>query len=156
MPTSEGTTVPERQKLPGERASIDRRFKIVQWEDDPAEPGKKVMTELKLYIIVGMYDDTRLGEIFIRAEKMNGFISGILDAMATTISIALQHGVPLRTLTEKYRGARFPPAQAFGLDDKEFKSCSSPMDLIAQWLDLRFPDGKLSLERGPEVAKTGT
>lgn len=102
------------------------------------------MTELKLYVIAGMYDDGRLGELFIRAEKMNGFISGILDAMATTISIALQHGVPLKQLTEKYRGARFPPSQSFGMDDKEFKSCTSPMDLIAQWLDKVFPGGVFS------------
>jgi hypothetical protein len=149
------TNEPMRDKLPGERASFDRRFRIVQWEDDPTEPGKKVMTELKLYVIAGMYDDGRLGELFIRAEKMNGFISGILDAMATTISIALQHGVPLQQMTQKYRGGRFPPAQAFGLDDKEFKSCTSPMDLVAQWLDLRFPEGKLALERAPALAKSG-
>lgn len=145
MPTSETRTNPVREKLPGERATINRRFRIVFTDDDPEVPGKKLKYELKLYVIAGMYDDGRLGELFFRGEKLGTFMSGILDSMATTISIALQHGVPLQQLTSKYRGAKFGPAQQFGLDDADFRSCTSPMDLIAQWLDLRFPDGKFSV-----------
>lgn len=137
MPRDEGA--PVRDKLPVERAGLVRRFHIVYFEDDEVT-GKQVRRDLKFYIQPGLYPDGRLGEILIKGEKQGGMISGALDAMATMISISLQHGVPLASLTCKLRGCMFGPSGLTG--DQEFPRCTSMFDLIAQYLDKRFPDGK--------------
>jgi len=91
---------------------------------------------LKLYVIAGMYPDGSLGEIFLKADRVGTFMSGALDTAAMLFSMALQHGVPLKTLTQKMRGHKFGPAGFLG--DSEFKSCTSPFDAVAQFLDARF------------------
>ena len=138
MPTVEERIVPVREKLPDERPSFIRRFHIQYFETDE-ETGVKTKRDLKFYIQPGMYEDGRLGEVFIKGEKQGGLISGALDAMAMVISIGLQHGVPLQLLTAKLRNNRFGPSGLTG--DSEFRSCTSIFDLIAQYLDRTFPDG---------------
>lgn len=138
MPTSERVSQPVREKLPGTRPSFVRRFHIRYVEDD--ETGKKVAKELKFYLQPGMYDDGRLGELLIRGDKEGGLLSGALNALGTMISLNLQHGVPLKLIIEHLRHQKFGPSGFTG--DQEFKSCSSLFDLIAQYLQARFPDGK--------------
>lgn len=123
------------EKMPEVRASITRKFRIRHLDEDgnPAE--------LKFYVTTGIYEDHRLGEIFVRGDRVGGFVSGALDALAMTISIGLQHGVPLELLVEKLRHNRFGPAGFTG--DHEFPSCTSMFDLIAQWLGKKFPGGQL-------------
>jgi ribonucleoside-diphosphate reductase alpha chain len=123
--------VAERKRLPDGRNSITRKFKIPYIGED----GKP--TKLKFYATVGLYDDGQPGEIFLRGDKLGGFIAGIFDTLATTISLGLQHGVPLKTLVEKWRWSKFEPS---GLTpkDPDFRSCTSAADLIAQWLQLKF------------------
>jgi ribonucleoside-diphosphate reductase alpha chain len=146
MSTSNSEVAVSREKLPEFRPSIDRRFEITYYEDDPETPGKQKQCELVIYVIAGMYDDGRLGEVFFRGAKLGTLLSGTLDSMATMMSIALQYGVPLQEMTKKWRGCQFGPAQAFGLKDPEFRKCTSIFDLIAQWLDLRFPEGRLLVD----------
>jgi len=61
-----------------------------------------------------------------------------MDAVATLISVGLQHGVPLGTIVSKLKGTQFDPRGFTGADD--IHSCSSPLDLLARWLELRFPE----------------
>lgn len=112
-----------RDCLPDTRDSITRTFKI------PISQTEK----MKVYVTVGMYPDGRLGEVFIRADKVGSLASGAFDAVAMCISVALQYGVPLEAFTSKLRHTRFEPAGFTG--DKEFPSCSSVLDLIANWLE---------------------
>jgi hypothetical protein len=145
MPTAENPPLPQpsrREKLPPERPSLTRRLHIKYQEPDPKNEGKFLTKHLRMYVTAGMYEDGRIGELFIRGEKQGELLSGVLDQFATSISLGLQHGVPLQAFTIKMRGTQFGPAQQFGLDDQTFTGCTSPFDLLAKWLDSVFPDGK--------------
>lgn len=145
-------------KLPDTRDAITKKFALKFIDEND----KKTARELKFYITAGMYADTTLGEIFIKAEErrvdgahdeqpsvITSFAVGALDTIAMTISVGLQHGAPLATLTEKLRHNRFGPSGFTG--DPDFPSCTSVFDLIAQWLQKKFPDGKLAVEKGREA-----
>lgn len=119
------------QRLPDERQGFTRRFKIPYTLDDGT------LTKLKVYVTVSLYADGRLGEIFIRADKVGSFMAGALDTVAMLFSIALQHGVPMTTITEKLRYSKFGPSGFMPWDD-DIKSCTSPFDAVAHWLDLKF------------------
>ena len=86
---------PVRRKLPDERASITHKFSIAGHEG---------------YITVGMYEDGQPGEIFIVMAKEGSVVSGLMDSFATAISLALQYGVPLKVLVDKFSHTRFEPA----------------------------------------------
>ncbi|MEE9143830.1 MAG: vitamin B12-dependent ribonucleotide reductase, partial [Candidatus Binatia bacterium] len=86
---------PFRRKLPDERSSITHKFDIAGHEG---------------YITVGMYGDGQPGEIFITMSKEGSTISGLMDSFATAISMALQYGVPLRVLVDKFSHMRFEPS----------------------------------------------
>lgn len=165
----------EHRKLPDGRQSITRRFSIPMVHEDSELPSvltgalleafpeidrqlladtlKKALDhrtngKLKFYVTAGMYDDGKLGELFIRADRAGSFMNGVLDTMAMVMSIALQHGVPLDVLTSKMRHTRFPP-NGF-LKDDEFRSCASPIDLLAQWLTKRFEPMVVADDPQPE------
>ena len=121
---------PTRTPLEPIRYGTTRKFQIPYVHKD----GKK--DTLKLYITANTDEHGVLKEIFIKADKMGGLASGALDAVATMMSIGLQYGIPLDVLTSKLRNNKFGPSGFLG--DPEFKSCTSPFDLIAQWLDKRF------------------
>src|SRR5262249_20393335 len=86
---------PARRKLPDERHAITPQFSIARQEG---------------YITVGMYEDGKPGEIFLGMAKEGSTISGLMDAFATSISMALQYGVPLEALVEKFSHVRFEPS----------------------------------------------
>jgi hypothetical protein len=79
------------------------------------------------------------GEIFITMAKQGSTISGLMDAFATVVSLALQHGVPLRVLCEKLSHMRFEPSGWSG--NPKIGYAKSLMDYIARWLELRFIAG---------------
>jgi ribonucleoside-diphosphate reductase alpha chain len=122
----------QRKTLPTERPAITRRFQL-------AYTHKNGETDtMKFYFTVGMYDDGSPAEIFVKADKTGTLAAGALDACAIMMSIALQHGIPLRALTDKLKGTRFGPGGF--TKDPEIKSCTSPFDLLAHWLELKFPE----------------
>src|SRR5204863_289709 len=84
-----------RRKLPDERRAITHKFDIQGHEG---------------YITVGIYEDGRPGEIFLVMSKEGSTISGLMDAFATSISLALQYGVPLEVLVKKFAHTRFEPS----------------------------------------------
>lgn len=116
--------------LPNVRASKTRKFKIPYFLEDGTS------AELKFYVTAGMYDNGRLGEIFVRTDKQGTFINGMLDAFAMAFSIGLQHGVPLEKYIEKMRHSRFEPSGV--IPDSQYRTCSSALDLIAHWLEDNF------------------
>ena len=128
-----GPPMANRYKLPDERASFTHKFSIGGHEG---------------YITVGMYEDQSPGEIFVRMAKEGSVIAGLMDSFATAISLALQHGVPLHVLIEKFKGTRFEPAGFTG--NQEIPLATSIMDYLFRWLAIRFPsDGPSIYERHP-------
>jgi ribonucleoside-diphosphate reductase alpha chain len=121
-----------RHRLPDERASLTHKFNIAGHEG---------------YITVGLYPNGQPGEIFIRMAKEGSTVSGLMDSFATAASIALQHGVPLKVLCEKFAHSRFEPSGWTG--NEHIGYAKSIMDYIFRWLQLRFLSGQqLSLFAG--------
>jgi ribonucleoside-diphosphate reductase alpha chain len=120
-----------KRALPPERASWTKAFTLAYTHKD-GKPDR-----MKFYFTVGMYEDDSPGEVFVKADKSGSLAAGALDACAIMISMGLQHGIPLHTLTEKLKGTRFGPSGFTG--DPDIKSCSSPLDLLARWLEHKFP-----------------
>lgn len=120
-----------KQTMPGNRAGFTRKFHIRY----PDKLGQSM--EFKFYVSFSTYDDGRCGEIFITGDKADPTLKGVLDGFAKLVSIALQHGASLPSITSKLRHDQFPPSGFTG--DEDFKSCTSMFDLIAQYLDYRFP-----------------
>jgi len=112
---------PMRRKLPDERHSITHKFSIAGHEG---------------YITVGMYGDGSPGEIFLTMSKEGSTISGLMDSFATAISLALQYGVPLQTLVDKFSHTRFEPSGVTNNPDVRF--AKSIMDYIFRWLASKF------------------
>jgi ribonucleoside-diphosphate reductase alpha chain len=113
-----------RHRLQDERASITHKFSIAGHEG---------------YITVGLYPNSQPGEIFIKMAKEGSTVSGLMDAFATSISLALQHGVPLKVLCEKFAHTRFEPSGWTG--NEQIGYAKSLMDYIFRWLNLRFLSG---------------
>ena len=113
-----------RHRLPEERASITHKFSIAGHEG---------------YITVGLYPSGQPGEIFIKMAKEGSTVSGLMDAFATSISLALQHGVPFKVLCEKFAHTRFEPSGWTG--NEQIGYAKSLMDYIFRWLNLRFLSG---------------
>ncbi|HLJ76958.1 MAG TPA: vitamin B12-dependent ribonucleotide reductase, partial [Acidobacteriaceae bacterium] len=114
-----------RHRLPDERASLTHKFAIAGHEG---------------YITVGLYPNGQPGEIFIRMAKEGSTVSGLMDSFATAASLALQHGVPLRVLCEKFAHSRFEPSGWTG--NEHIGYAKSIMDYIFRWLQLRFLSGQ--------------
>ncbi|MGA9671987.1 MAG: vitamin B12-dependent ribonucleotide reductase [Terracidiphilus sp.] len=128
-----------RHRLPEERASITHKFSIGGHEG---------------YVTVGLYPTGQVGEIFIKMAKEGSTVSGLMDAFATSISLALQHGVPLKVLCEKFAHTRFEPSGWTG--NEQIGYAKSLMDYIFRWLNLRFLSGtQLTLFAGlaPQVSQ---
>ncbi len=112
---------PIRRKLPVERQAITHKFAIAGHDG---------------YLTVGMYEDGSPGEIFLVMAKEGSTISGLMDAFATSVSLALQYGVPLSALSAKFSHMRFEPSGFTG--NSEIPIAKSIMDYIFRWLDLKF------------------
>ena len=98
------------------------------------------------YITAGMYEDGQPGEIFITMSKEGSTISGLMDSFATAISMALQYGVPLRVLVDKFSHMRFEPSGF--TKNPDIPMAKSIMDYIFRWLATKFLDGDAQQEIG--------
>jgi ribonucleoside-diphosphate reductase alpha chain len=90
-----------------------------------------------MYISAGEYDDGTLGEIFLTMSKAGSALRGLLDALAITFSLALQHGVPLACLVAALKNMRFEPAGDV-IGSAEIERASSPVDFIAKQLEALY------------------
>ena len=111
----------QREKLPVERDSVTHKFSVGGHEG---------------YITVGMYEDGRPGEVFIKMSKEGSTLSGVMDGLALTLSIGLQYGVPLKVLVDKLVNTRFEPSGITANPNIRF--ATSVLDYIARWLGGRF------------------
>ncbi len=114
---------PRRRRLPDERRSITHKFSI---------GGHKG------YLTVGLYDDGTPGEVFVMMNKEGSVISGLVNALAATTSIALQYGVPLQALVNKFAHMRFEPSGF--TNNPNIKIAKSIVDYIFRWMALKFLD----------------
>ena len=112
---------PSRRRLPDERQSITHKFDIAGHEG---------------YITVGLYEDGMPGELFLTMAKEGSTISGFADAFAQAISYALQYGVPLQDLVDKFSHVRFEPSGMTRNPDIRF--AKSIVDYIFRWLAAKF------------------
>ncbi|MFQ5526697.1 MAG: vitamin B12-dependent ribonucleotide reductase [Thermoanaerobaculia bacterium] len=128
--TAASEAKPIRRKLPDERQAITHKF---------------VVGGHKGYLTVGLYDDGTPGEIFVVMAKEGSTISGLMDAFATSISIALQHHVPLVVLITKFAHMRFEPSGF--TNNPEIPIAKSISDYIFRWLGSKFlkPDEQREL-----------
>jgi ribonucleoside-diphosphate reductase alpha chain len=116
-----GTPLKARRKLPDERAAITHKFDIAGHEG---------------YITVGLFEDGQPGEIFLVMAKEGSTISGFADAFAQAISYALQYGVPLQDLVDKFSHVRFEPSGMTRNPDVRF--AKSIVDYIFRWMAAKF------------------
>ena len=123
---------PRRKRMPRERESITHKFSIGGHEG---------------YITAGKYEDGSVGEIFLTdIGKEGSTIKGMMNSFATAISIALQYGVPLETLVEKFSYMRFEPEGITG--NPEIPFAKSMPDYILRWVASRFLDTDAQEELG--------
>src|SRR5690606_25296405 len=118
---------PRRRKLPDERHAITHKFDVAGHEG---------------YITVGLFEDGTPGEIFLVMAKEGSTISGFADAFAQAISYALQYGVPLQTLVDKFSHSRFEPSGM--TKNPEVRFAKSIVDYIFRWMATKFlsPDAQ--------------
>ena len=115
---------PFRKRLPDTRQSITHKFSVAQHEG---------------YLTVGLYEDGQPGELFITMAKEGSTVGGLMDVIGTCTSLALQYGVPLITLVDKFRHARFEPSGMTANRDIPF--AKSLIDYIFCWLGCKFLPG---------------
>ncbi len=112
---------PLRERLPDTRQSLTHKFNIAGHEG---------------YLCVGLYPDGRPGEVFITMAKEGSTIGGLMDSFGTAISMALQYGVPLGVLVNKFSHTRFEPMGH--TTNSDIRIATSVVDYIARWLGINF------------------
>jgi ribonucleoside-diphosphate reductase alpha chain len=131
-----GIGSPTRRRLADERKALTHKFSIGGHEG---------------YITVGLYEDGAPGEIFITMAKEGSVVSGLVDSVATLTSIALQYGVPLNVLCNKFAHTRFEPSGF--TNNPQIPIAKSIMDYIFRWLQSRFLNVETASESQIEEAK---
>jgi ribonucleoside-diphosphate reductase alpha chain len=112
---------PYRRRLPDERISLTHKFSVAGHEG---------------YITVGLYEDNTPGEIFVTMAKKGSVVSGLMDSFATAVSLALQYGVPLKVLVDKFSHTRFEPSGF--TNNPEIPIAKSITDYIFRWLAQKY------------------
>lgn len=118
---AEAQPVISRRRLPDERQAITHKFNIGGHEG---------------YLTVGLYEDGSPGEIFLVMAKEGSTLSGVMDAFATSVSMALQYGVPLSALAKKFCHMRFEPSGFTASPNIPY--AKSILDYIFRWLSSKF------------------
>ncbi len=130
---------PLRRRLPDERQSITHKFDIAGHEG---------------YITVGLYENGQPGELFLTMAKEGSTISGFADAFAQAVSYALQYGVPLQDLVDKFSHVRFEPAGM--TKNPEIRFAKSIVDYIFRWLAAKFLSEEAQYNAGLNVPEKET
>jgi ribonucleoside-diphosphate reductase alpha chain len=124
-----------RERLPRRRNSKTFAFRVADCEG---------------YVTVGEYEDGRPGEVFINVSKQGSTLAGIMDAFSISLSLGLQHQVPLATYVRKYTNMKFEPAGI--TDDPELRIATSLVDYIFRRIALDY----LSVEERAELGILST
>jgi ribonucleoside-diphosphate reductase alpha chain len=112
---------PIRERLPRRRKSSTFKFRVADCEG---------------YVTVGEYEDGRPGELFIKVAKQGSTLAGIMDSFAISVSLGLQHGVPLQTFVKQYVNVRFEPAGM--TDDPDLRIAASLVDYMFRRLAVDY------------------
>jgi ribonucleoside-diphosphate reductase alpha chain len=126
MPTTQPPP-PRREVLPETRRSQTHKFCIGGHEG---------------YLTIGLFDDGRPGEIFIKMSKEGSTLSGLIQGFCRAFSLCLQHGLALEDAVERFRGMRFEPLGP--TTNPEIPECSSILDYVARYLDREYSRRGLS------------
>ena len=122
---------PRRRRLSEERRAVTHKFRVGDQEG---------------YITVGLYDDGQPGEIFLKMSKEGSVLSGMVDCFATSISICLQYGVPLKVMARKFTNVQFMPNGE--TENPNIPQAKSIIDYVFRWLALKFltPEERQSID----------
>ncbi|HOC54294.1 MAG TPA: vitamin B12-dependent ribonucleotide reductase [Verrucomicrobiota bacterium] len=115
---------PVRRRMPETRASFTHKFSIAGHEG---------------YFTVGLFEDGQPGELFITMAKEGSTIGGLMDTVATLVSLSLQYGVPLQDLVRKFAHQRFEPSGYTA--NPQIRIAKSVVDYIFRWLGITFIPG---------------
>ena len=128
---------PKRRRLPDDRTEVGRKFRVGEYEG---------------YIHVGVYDDGTAGDIFVDIAKDGTTLAGLVNSLMISVSLGLQHGVPLEVYVSKFAHMRFEPSGA--TNDPDIRVAKSLVDYIFRWMGKRFLTADQQEEIGilsPEV-----
>ena len=127
---------PLRRRLPDTRRAVTHKFDVAGHEG---------------YITVGLYDDGQPGEVFIRIAKEGSTIGGLMDTIATLVSVSLQYGVPVESLVRKFEHVRFEPS---GMTrNADIPMAKSLVDYIFRWMAMEFVVGYRAANAPQRTAK---
>ena len=115
---------PLRRRLPDTRNSVTHKFDIAGHEG---------------YLTCGLFDDNSPGEVFITMAKQGSTVGGLMDTIATLVSLNLQYGVPLEAIVRKFEHMRFEPAGM--TTNADIPIAKSPIDYLVRWLGMQFIAG---------------
>lgn len=132
---------PRRRRLSEERRAVTHKFRVGDQEG---------------YITVGLYDDGQPGEIFLKMSKEGSMLSGLIDCFATSISLGLQYGVPLKILARKFTNVQFAPNGE--TENPNIPTSQSIIDYVFRWLALKFltPEERQAIDAEIEGLATGS
>ena len=112
---------PKRRRLPDDRTEVGRKFRVGEYEG---------------YIHVGIYDDGTAGDIFVDIAKDGTTLAGLINSLMISVSLGLQHGVPLEVYVSKFAHMRFEPSGP--TNDPDIRIAKSLVDYIFRWMGKRF------------------
>jgi ribonucleoside-diphosphate reductase alpha chain len=115
---------PFRRHLPSTRRSVTHKFSVGGHEG---------------YVTFGLFEDGKPGELFITMAKEGSTIGGLMDTIGTLTSLALQYGVPLEALVNKFSHMRFEPSGWTG--NQDIPNAKSVPDYIFRWAGMEFIPG---------------
>ena len=110
-----------RESLPSTRKSVTHKFSINHFEG---------------YLTVGLFEDGRPGEVFIKMSKEGSTLSGLVQGFCRAFSLALQHGLTLRDACDRFRGMHFEPSGP--TNNPEIPEASSILDYVARYLEVNY------------------
>ncbi len=116
-----GASLPARSRLPDIRQSVTHKFNVCGFEG---------------YLIVGLFEDGRPGELFIKIAKQGSTLAGFASSIGILTSLALQYGVPVEALAQKFEDMRFEPSGS--TKNSEIRHADSLVAYIFRWMGLRF------------------
>lgn len=119
----EGLDVPKREHLPDTRNSVTHKFNVCGYEG---------------YLTVGLFEDGRPGELFIKMAKAGSTMAGMADTIGVLTSLALQYGVPVDVLARKFENVTFEPSGT--TKNKDIREAHSIVDYIFRWMGLEFSE----------------